>query len=88
MKWSFILSRKFSREEAKTILKYMQEIIDKYGYVTLGDFYDLSGFGVTTLDEYDDTKGWRSLKGASVSLTKFAHDGYIIELPALEKIPQ
>lgn len=42
MKW-FNLSRDMSRRDAKLIKKYMQEIIDDYGYVTLADLYNLMG---------------------------------------------
>jgi hypothetical protein len=64
MKW-YNLKGEVSRKEAKLILKYMQEIIDRYGYVTLADFYDLEASDEAVYT--DNKKEWRSLKGARVS---------------------
>lgn len=81
MKW-FSLKRDISREEAKLILKYMQEIIDRYGNVTLADFYDLIDIRCV----YTDTKkGWRSLTGTRVSLMR-RKGSYRIKLPDLVDI--
>ena len=81
MKW-YKLKKDISRKEAKIILKYMQEIIDRYGFVTLADFYDLIDNRVV----YTDTKKiWRSLTGARVSLIKRRKGVYRIKLPAFEE---
>lgn len=81
MKW-YKLKKDISRKEAKIILKYMQEIIDRYGFVTLADFYDL----IDNRTVYTDTKKiWRSLTGARVSLIKRRKGGYRIKLPAFEE---
>lgn len=77
MKW-FNLKKCISRKEAKQILKYMQEIIDGYGYVTLADFYDLEGSKVAVYT--DNKKMWSSLTGARVSLMR-RKGRYRIKLP-------
>ena len=81
MKW-FKLKKDISRKEAKLILKYMQEIIDRYGLVTLADFYDLIDIRAVYTD---NKKIWRSLTGARVSLIR-RKGGYRIKLPAFEEI--
>ena len=76
MKW-FNLRKDISKMEAKLILKYMQEIIDRYGYVTLADFYDL----IDRRSVYtDNKKGWYSLTRARVSLIR-KKGRYRIKLP-------
>ena len=81
MKW-YNLNKNISRKDAKLILKYMQEIIDRYGCVTLADFYDLKG---SKLAVYTDNKKiWRSLTGARVSLIR-RKGRYRIKLPAFEE---
>lgn len=82
MKW-FNLKKDISRKEAKLILKYMQEIIDRYGFVTLADFYDVEGSNVAVYT--DNKKGWRSLAGARVSLIR-RKGRYRIKLPAFEEM--
>lgn len=72
-----------SRKEAKMILKYMQEVIDKYGFVTLADFYDLADFRKCSYRAHK--KGWRSLTGARISLIK-RKGNYRIKLPNFEEL--
>lgn len=73
----FILDKDVTRKEAKIILKCMQEIIDRYGYVTLADFYDLIGRRAVYTD---NKKGWHSLTGAKVSIIR-KNGHYSIKLP-------
>lgn len=81
--WWYKLSKKFSRREAKLVLACMQEVIDKYGYVTLSDFYDLVDYKLYTY--LSNKVRWCSLNGSRVSLIK--HDGsYWIGLPHSEDI--
>ena len=82
MEW-YNLSKDISRKEAKQILKYMSEIIDRYGYVSLADFYDLKGSKVCKYT--DNKKVWRSLTGAEVSLIR-RHGRHRIKLPAFDEI--
>lgn len=82
MRW-FNLRKDTSKKEAKLILEYMHEIIDRYGYVTLADFYDLTDNKKACW--LDNTEGWRSLQGARVSSRR--KDGaYRILLPDLEEV--
>lgn len=66
-----------SRNKAQGVLDDMEDIIDKYNYVTVADMRDLSGLINTT---YRAAKyGWASLKKAEIRRVR---DGYIIDLPA------
>lgn len=82
MKW-FNLKRGMSRREARLILVYMKEIIDRYGFVTLADFYDLVDSKIAVYT--DNKKGWRLLTGARVSLIR-RKGMYRIKLPDLVDI--
>lgn len=75
------LRSKMSRKEAKLVLKYMQEIIDNYGWASLADLYDL----IDRKSNYlDNKRRWYSLRGASVSY--FRKCGcYEIHLPAFDE---
>ena len=79
----FYLRKGITRTEAKLILKYMQDVIDRYGLVTLADFHDLAGS--KTVVYAADKKIWRSLKGARVSLLRI-NGHYRITLPVFESI--
>ena len=81
MTW-YIMKKSISRKEAICILNCMREIIDRYGLVTLADFYDLTDRRSCYLD---NKKGWYSLSNARVSLIRW-HGNYRIKLPALEEI--
>ena len=81
MAWYF-MNKSISRKEAKDILNAMRELIDRYGFVTLAEFYELMGSNSCYLDNH---RGWRSLSNARVSLTR-RHGNYRMKLPALEII--
>lgn len=67
-----------TRSEAEVILFRMREILDAYGRVTMGDYYDLIGQPV----HYMSVKhGWTDLTGASIRLED---DGYVICLPMFQ----
>ena len=53
-----------TRRGAMLILMYMNDIIARYGYVTVADYYDLIGSKI--IKYTDDQKGWRSLRGAKI----------------------
>ena len=81
--WWYKLRKDYSRKEAKLVLICMREIIDRYGYATLSDFYDLVEHKLST---YLDTKtGWYSLKKSRVSLIRW-NGAYWIGLPYSENI--
>ena len=63
------------RGEAEMLLKSMDENIQTYGMVSIGDYYDMAG--VTS--EYTTNKyGWTDLREAQVVRTR---EGYTIKLP-------
>lgn len=68
-----------NRGEAEEVLDTMNEIISRYGSVTVADFYEL--VGVT--GKYTDNKfGWTNLLNASiVRVRDDGGYGYIIKLP-------
>ena len=60
----------------------MDELIDQYGVVSVGDLYDLVGVtGAYT----DNNYGWTDLRTASVVRTR---DGYMIKLPRALALPK
>lgn len=63
-----------SREDAYEVIDNMERLLDQYGVVTVGDFYDLTGVSHTPIDE---SYGWTSLNGVVAIQTR---DGYIIDL--------
>ena len=64
-----------SRREAEEVLNRMNEIIDTYGVVSVGDLYDL--VGVT--GSYTDNKyGWSNIRNAEPVRVR---DGYMLKLP-------
>lgn len=64
-----------SRDEAKEVLRRMDEALEEYGMVSVADFYDLVG---VTGDYTDHNYGWLDLRGAGIRRTR---DGYLFELP-------
>lgn len=64
-----------SRAEAEIVLDRMAETIERFGYVTIADMYDMAGLShVYTTNRY----GWTSVRTGEVVKS---HDGYIIKLP-------
>ena len=60
----------------------MDELIDQYGMVSVGDLYDLVG---VTGQYTDNNYGWTDLRTASVVRTR---DGYMIKLPRALALPK
>lgn len=82
---SYINNRKYelvyeTLVDAEDVLNGMSEIIDKYGFVTVADLYDISGLPGAY---YTDSKiGWKgSIKESTI---KKVRDGYVIDLPKPE----
>lgn len=63
------------RGSAEDVLAHMEDILDEYHQVSIGDMYDLAG--VTCDYTYNDY-GWTSLRDAEVVRIR---DGYYIKLP-------
>lgn len=64
-----------SRGEAEKVLWNMDDCIERYGVVSVGDYYDLVGIA----GDYTDHKyGWADLRNAQVMRVR---DGFLIKLP-------
>jgi hypothetical protein len=64
-----------SRGEAEEVLSRMDELIDQYGVVSVGDLYDLVGI----TGNYTDQKyGWTNIRTAEPQRVR---DGYMLKLP-------
>lgn len=64
-----------SRAEAEEVLNSMDDLLDRYGLVSVADLYDLVGI----TGNYTDNKyGWTNLRHASVQRLR---DGYLLKLP-------
>lgn len=64
-----------SRNDAENVLSQMDEIMNEYGLVRVGDLYDLAGVSSPhTSNKY----GWTNIRNAEVVRVR---EGYIIKLP-------
>lgn len=64
-----------TRGDAELVLTQLEEIIDRYGMVSIADYNEAAG----VTGEYTDVKyGWKDLRSAEI---KPVRDGYIIDLP-------
>lgn len=65
-----------SRGDAEAVLVHMQDIVDQFGQVSVGDLYDLADVPAPnyTINKY----GWTSLRNAQVLRCR---DGFILKLP-------
>ena len=66
--------------DAEDVLNGMSEIIDKYGFVTVADLYDISGLPGAYYT--DSIIGWKG--SIKESIIKRVRDGYVIDLPKPE----
>lgn len=64
-----------TRSEAENVLSSMDELIDRYGVVTVADMCDLAG---VTCNYTDNKYGWMNISSAQVI---HGRDGYIIKMP-------
>ena len=65
-----------NRGAAEAVLTVMDEAVEQYGEVSVGDMYDLAG--VTTTNYTVNKYGWRDISSARVVRVR---DGYMIKLP-------
>lgn len=65
-----------NRGDAEAVLSSMEDIIDQYDIVSVGDLYDLAE--VSTSNYAVNNYGWTDLRSASVVRVR---DGYILKLP-------
>ena len=67
-------------DTADKVLKDMQEIIDKYGYVTIADYLDLCELP----SKFTDNKfGWMDLKGTTIEVHPHS---YVIKFPRVYEV--
>lgn len=64
-----------TRGEAEAVLSSMDELIDMYGTVSVGDLYDLVGI---TGNYTDEKYGWTNIRNAEPIRVR---DGYMLKLP-------
>lgn len=64
-----------SRGDAEEVLSQMNDLIDTYSIVSVGDLYDLVGM---TGNYTDNRYGWTNLRTAEVVRTR---DGWMLKLP-------
>ena len=69
--------------DAELVLDSIEEAIDKYGMVSVADYYDLSGVEVSTRDYPAHKYGWKDISGSRAVRTK---DGWILKLPRVYPI--
>lgn len=65
-----------NRGDAESVLYAMEDIIDQFGEVSVGDFYDMAE--VSTTNYMVNKYGWKDLRGAVVGHVR---GGYIIKFP-------
>lgn len=64
-----------SRAEADRVLETLDELLSKYGRVTVNDYYDTIGVDSVWTDEY---WGWNNISDARI---RYERDGWIIIMP-------
>lgn len=64
------------RGEAELVLTQLEEILDKYGFVTIADLYD--SVGISSTNHCANNYGWTNLSNAGYSRVR---DGYLLKLP-------
>lgn len=66
-----------SRGDAEAVLSGMEDVIEQYGQVSVGDLYDLAN--VSTTNYAINKYGWNDLRSAYVQRTR--HGMYVLKLP-------
>lgn len=70
-----------SRAEAEAVRTQMNEVIERYGFVTVADMYDIAG---STAPYTSDKYGWMNIRTAEV--IRLRDGGYILKLPKASAI--
>lgn len=66
-----------NRGDAENVLTEMENVIEKYGFVSVGDLYDLAD--VSTTNYLVNRYGWINLSG--VVVVRDFRGGYVLKLP-------
>lgn len=64
-----------TRGEAENVLLHMDDIIERYGVLSVADMYDTAG---VTCNYTDNKYGWTDIRGASIVRVR---EGYVIKMP-------
>lgn len=73
-----------ARDEAQNVLDMMGDQLERYGRVSVADFYDLAGITRDGMTHYnEDYYGWTDLGRAYIARSR---GGYIINLPRCEEL--
>lgn len=64
-----------TRGEAEAAFMQLEDVIDKYGYATVADLYDMADL---TAPYTSNRYGWTSMRNAIIASTR---DGYVIKMP-------
>ena len=64
-----------TRGEAEAAFMQLEDVIDKYGYATVADLYDMADL---TAPYTSNRYGWTSMRNATIASTR---DGYVIKMP-------
>ena len=70
-----------NRGDAEAVLTAMEEIIDRFGVVSVGDLYDLADVPAPSYTAHK--YGWSSMRNAQVLRCR---DGYVLKLPRATSI--
>ena len=69
-----------TRGEAESVRRQMLDVIDRYGFVTVADMYDMAGI---TPPYTSNNYGWVSIRSAEAVRVR---DGYVLKLPKASPI--
>lgn len=72
-----------NKRDAKLILQRMNDILQTYGFVTIGDYHDLLGYKVFKYT--DDCYGWYSLRASKIKRVGLFR--YVVKLETPTFIP-
>lgn len=67
-----------TRAEAEEVLKRMNDLLERYGTISVGELYEMVG---EDREHTDEKYGWVDLREAGVAYTR---SGYLLELPRPE----
>lgn len=69
-----------TRGEAESVREQMDDVIDKYGFVTVSDMYDMADI---TAPYTSNRYGWTNIRNAEIVRIR---EGYVIKLPKAKPI--
>lgn len=67
-----------TRGDAEAVLDQMQDVIDKYEFVSVADMYEMSDLPASAAPYTANDYGWTNLRTAEIIRVR---DGYVIKMP-------